>query len=494
MIVHVDPTEIVGLLTLGIHDAGIYFAEHARVQATSATLAGRLDAVFMGVDDASLFLGVVDRRLVHNGKFLLGPTLIAKRLIEASERFDSGGFLFRRGVTSHELVAFFAVCSGIRAKCASIDDARQLLRSRGVFSIELSPPFGSAGWLGGLDEPSAARVAAEVVRSLGGAIPAYQRLREAVETAHAAAEHGKDIDVSDSRGAVESLLAEMETNAADVLHLARYPDHANHTIGHSVRVALLVLMAGRHLGFPPRALVEIGTAGLLHDVGKARVPREVLFKKGKLDPEERRLVESHAVLGARILLGTPDSPPLGVAAAFGHHMRHDRNGYPAIPQWGAQGRITALMQVCDVFEAMTAVRPNRASLSPRRAYELMMADRGAFDRSAFAAFVGAIGFFPPGSRVKLVSGEEAFVLRAGRDPEKPVVEVMRTTEGAVVPLKDRRAIDLENPDEAGALKIDDVLVDDLAPGNGSVEEHGDEHAEGAQECCDPAATATPESA
>ena len=490
MIVHVDPTEIVGFLTLGIHDAGVYFPEHARVQATAATLAARFDAVFMGVDDASLFLGVVERRLVHNGKFLLGPTLIAKRLIEASERMCCGGFLFRRGITSQELVAFFAVCSGIRAKCASLDDARQLLRSRGVFSIEMSPPFGTAGWLGGLEEASAARVAAEVVRSLGGAIPAYQRLREAVETAHSAAEHGKDIDVSDSRGAVESLLAEMENNAADVLHLARYPDHASHTIGHSVRVALLVLMAGRHLRFPPRALVEIGTAGLLHDVGKARVPRAVLFKKGKLDAEERRLVESHAVHGARILLATPDSPPLGVAAAFGHHVRHDRHGYPAMPQWGAQGRVTALMQVCDVFEALTSVRPNRPSLSPRRAYEVMMADRGAFDRSAFAAFVGAIGFFPPGSRVRLVSGEEAFVLRAGRDPEKPVVEIMRTTDGAVVPLKSRRAIDLENPDEAGELKIDDVLIEDVVHDNHSAEEH----AEGGQEaCCDPAQAAPAES-
>lgn len=466
----VDPTEIVGFLTLGIHDAGMYFAEHARVRQTAHVLEARFGKDLGEEPDASLFLGVVDGRLVHAGKLLLGPTLIAKRLLDAAARFRCGGFRFKRGTTASEIVAFFAVAAGTRAPLASLDEARSLLASRGVMGIELSPQFGEEGWLGGTRISIEEAVAAEVVRSFGGAIPAYQRLREAVEVAHASGERSREVDVPESRATVEALLGALQDRSAEVLHFARYPDYASYTVGHSVRVALLALIVGRSIGLEPRLLVEIGTAGLLHDVGKSKIPHEVLFKPGRLDDEERRVISTHTTLGAKILLATADAPPLGIAAAFGHHLRHDRRGYPRLAPWGATGRVTALVQVCDVFEALTAVRPYKPSLTPLRAYEIMAADKGAFDPASLAAFVRAVGFFPPGNRVRLRSGEQAFVLRVGADPAKPVVELTHDPGGSPLANADRLVLDLAGEEPGSPREIDDVVLDDVEHAATSAEE------------------------
>ena len=139
----IDPTEIVGLMTLGIHDATIYFPEHARVLSTAVTLTKTFDDVLQGDHHGGLFLGVVDERLVHDGKFLLGPTLIAKRLIDAAVRMRCGGFMIRRGVAEAELIAFFALCGAVRTKSESLDESRQLLRSRGVFGVTSRSHSGS---------------------------------------------------------------------------------------------------------------------------------------------------------------------------------------------------------------------------------------------------------------------------------------------------------------------------------------------------------------
>jgi len=94
-----------------------------------------------------------------------------------------------------------------------------------------------------------------------------------------------------------------------------------------------------------------------------------------------------------------------------------------VPCWHAVGKATALLHVCDVFEALTAVRPYKPALTPRRAFEIMLADRGSFHPGALQALVRCTGLYPPGSRVLLSSGERALVLVAGSDIERPAVRV-----------------------------------------------------------------------
>jgi hypothetical protein len=193
-------------------------------------------------------------------------------------------------------------------------------------------------------------------------------------------------------------------------------------------------------------------------VGKGRIPDAILMKRGPLDDEERRLMQQHPVLGAEVLLATRDAPAYAVAAAWGHHLRRDGQGYPEFAPWGRASRVTSLIHVCDVFEALTAVRPYKTSCSPRRAFSIMLADPGSYDPSAFAAFVSAIGFYPPGSRLRLSDGSQALVLRAGAHPGRPIVEVRRTPSGKYVPSEEWRPLDLGEP---GAPTVLDFAEEDL---------------------------------
>ena len=77
-------------------------------------------------------------------------------------------------------------------------------------------------------------------------------------------------------------------------------------------------------------------------------------------------MSAHPTLGATILLENQGVGPLGVAAAWGHHLRFDGGGYPPTPSWRIKSKVTSLVQACDVFEALTAVRPYKAPMAPRR--------------------------------------------------------------------------------------------------------------------------------
>jgi HD-GYP domain-containing protein (c-di-GMP phosphodiesterase class II) len=455
------PGEIVNLLTRGIQAAGVYFPEHPRVADAATRLAAEFDRALAARDADRFVLCVVDRRLVFEGRFLLGPTLMAKKLIDRAEQFKSGGFVFRRGVAASELTAFFALCGASRTRVESVEEARRLFASRGILSVEL-PAQGTDADRAGAPGPRLDDVpSARPVQELGGAISTYQHLRESVEGSLALAEAGRSPDLEECRTTVESMLADVTARPADVLHLARYPDYDSYTIGHSVRVALLALLVGRRLGADERALLDIGTACLLHDVGKSRVPHEILFKRGRLDADERRRMSAHSMDGAKILLGTPTAGPLAIAAAFGHHLRHDGCGYPAIEPWQRRGRSTSLVQACDVFEALTAIRPYKPALLPSRALEIMLGDRGAFDPWALSALVATVGLYPPGSRVRLDTGEQAIVLRAGAHLARPVVELSRGADGRALSAADRLVVDLSEPRNNCERRVEEIVFDDV---------------------------------
>ena len=160
---------------------------------------------------------------------------------------------------------------------------------------------------------------------------------------------------------------------------------------------------------------------MYHDVGKGRIPEEVLYKPGRLDDDERRVMNMHPELGASILLEGEGVSSCALGAAWGHHLRYDGSGYPDRRPWHESTRATSLIQICDVFEALTARRPYKAPYSPARAFQILYSDPGAFDPALLAAFTRALGLYPPGRFVLLSDGRLGRVARAGRALDRPVV-------------------------------------------------------------------------
>ncbi len=453
--------DLVARLCSGLRHRRLYFEGHPEVRACAEQVAHDLAALLAESGKELFFLGVAQGRLLHEGRYLIGSTILGRRLVDLLQRLHSGGLLFRAGVESAEIAELLNVSALVTGATAGLEESRGLLRSRNVRHIELSPPYEDVGWFGQFlyDRDEGGSGAGSGDARDDEMMPVYQSLFDTVDVAHGRAAAGTNLDVDHSRSVVESLLQAAQGGFTDILRLVRYPDYDAYTVGHSVRVALLSVMVGHRLGAPPALLIELGAAGLLHDVGKARIPEAILYKAGPLEPEERRVVSQHACLGAQILLEQRGASPLAIGAAFGHHLRYDRRGYPATESWAVAHRVTSLIQVCDVFEALTAVRPYKAALTPRRAYEIMLSEQGAYDGGALRALVSAMGLYPPGSRVALSSGARALVIASSEDLVRPRVQITHAASGEELASDARPMLDLVAP-EASELEVAHLLLED----------------------------------
>ncbi len=164
-----------------------------------------------------------------------------------------------------------------------------------------------------------------------------------------------------------------------VLPTVPLKSHDEYTFVHSVNVSLLVLAQARGFGFDGPLLHAIGVAALLHDVGKLRVPLDVLNKAGKLSGDEWTTMASHAELGAWELGALANSAPLSILVAFEHHLRYDGEpNYPAVRVARAPSLASQLTAIADVYDAICTVRPYRRALSQAAALDVLRGRAGTF--------------------------------------------------------------------------------------------------------------------
>jgi HD-GYP domain-containing protein (c-di-GMP phosphodiesterase class II) len=164
-----------------------------------------------------------------------------------------------------------------------------------------------------------------------------------------------------------------------VLPTVPLKSHDEYTFVHSVNVSLLVLAQARGFGFEGALLHTIGVAALLHDVGKLRVPLEVLNKAGKLSGDEWQIMASHAELGAWELAALAQSAPLSILVAYEHHLRYDGEpNYPAVRGARIPTLASQLTAIADVYDAICTVRPYRRALSQAAALDVLRSRAGTF--------------------------------------------------------------------------------------------------------------------
>ncbi len=445
--------KLVILLSSGFAQRRLYFADHPKVAGHSREFVAQLGRYLDEVDQDEIFLGVIDGKLVHNGRYLIGPSIAGGPLIEFVTRMHGGGLAFTRLTTDAEVRALFSMAAELREPTSGLTEARALLASRGITTIHVAAPYHEASGL----MPEDAQVSWQGKDQGGGGLESpllvYQALFDVVTAAHGNASLSRALDIESTRSVSEYLLHSTRANFTDIMHLMHYPDFDSYTVGHSVRVATLAVFAGDRLGLSDEHLLDLGTAGLLHDVGKSKIPDEILYKPGRLDAGEFAIMQSHAAIGAEILLEHKTATQLDVAAAWGHHIRHDGGGYPKTPPWGARNKITALLQICDVFEALTAVRPYKAPMTPRTAFEIMLKDQGAFDPGLLAVFVNTLGLYPPGNVVRLNDGTYGSVVAATADIERPRVRLTHDPEGKPLPDESRVECDLTSTPECSVAEL-----------------------------------------
>jgi putative nucleotidyltransferase with HDIG domain len=453
-----DLDRLVILLSSGIAQRKLYFAEHPKVRAIGQEFASKLRRFLREGEEEqeALFIGIVDSKLVYNGRYLVGPSIAGGQLVEFARILNCGGFSFGKRTTGEEVQELLGLASELRDPTSSLAEARMLLASRGIVNIDIASHYCSPSSLAADEEQIAWQGKDTGGTYLQSPLLVYQALYDVVTTAHGSAGLNHALDIDGARSVSEYLLHSTRASFTDMMQLMHYPDCDSYTVGHSVRVATLAVFIGDNLGLPDEQLLELGAAGLLHDVGKSKIPDEILFKPGRLDAEEFRIIKSHARLGAEILLEHRNVSPMDVAAAWGHHLRHDGGGYPEKPPWAVRNQVTSLLQICDVFEALTAIRPYKAPMAPRSAYEIMLNDKGAFEPALLNAFVHALGLYPPGNHVRLSDGSLGTVLASRPDIDRPQIRVTHDAEGQFLP--EPRIVDLSRREDP-ALAVSELILD-----------------------------------
>ena len=178
----------------------------------------------------------------------------------------------------------------------------------------------------------------------------------------------------------------MQSNPLVLLNITRLKSKDEVTFLHSIAVSALMVRLAQHIELDEATVQLIGMAGLLHDVGKTQIPDAVLNKHGKLTEEERALIRKHPEFGHEILLRYPDIPEMVLDVCRYHHERLDGRGYPDGLAAADIGLYVRICTICDVYDAITSIRPYKKPWTHADAVKWMMSQQGAFDRELLHEF------------------------------------------------------------------------------------------------------------
>lgn len=183
-----------------------------------------------------------------------------------------------------------------------------------------------------------------------------------------------------------------------------------YTFKHSVDVATMAMIVAKQHGLKKEQIYEIGVAGLLHDLGKSKIPNEVLNKPARLTDEEFEIMKQHSVYGYNILKGkesVSDQVRLGVLQ---HHEKVNGKGYPMGVMADRMHPYAKILSVVDIYDALVTARPYKKAFSQRDAVEMIMSMTDELDLDVMKSFLGSMILYPVDSIVQLSNGEKAKVV------------------------------------------------------------------------------------
>jgi HD-GYP domain-containing protein (c-di-GMP phosphodiesterase class II) len=279
---------------------------------------------------------------------------------------------------------------------------------------------------------------------------------------------GRSASVKKVKRAVQGIVDQVLSNEVSLVGLTTIRDYDEYTFTHSVNVCIFSIAIGRRLGLTRLQLYDLGMAALFHDVGKSRVPLEVLTKPGALTEEEWRIMQSHPWLGVLTLFGLRgygESPYRGMIVAMEHHMKTDLTGYPRTLRPRSLVLYSKIVAVADGFDAATSRRAyQNTPLQPDEVLREMWENpRRGYDAVLVKALINLMGIYPVGTCVILDTYDVAIVHAANGDVtqiHRPVVRILIRADGSREnpgPL-----VNLAETDEAGNYRRTIIKVTDPA--------------------------------
>jgi HD-GYP domain-containing protein (c-di-GMP phosphodiesterase class II) len=290
---------------------------------------------------------------------------------------------------------------------------------------------------------------------------------------------GRSPNIKKIKRVVQGIVDQILNEETSLIGLTTIRDYDEYTFTHSVNVCIFSVALGKRLGFNKLQLYDLGMAALFHDIGKSRVPSEIINKADGLNEDEWRLIAAHPWMGALALFqlrGQQDLPYRAMVVAHEHHMKMDLTGYPRAIRPRSMSMFSKIVAVADGFDAATSRRSYQTTpLNPAQVLQEMRDNpRRGMDPVVVKAFINLTGIYPVGTLVVLDTFELGIVHAVNTIPEmlsRPIVRVISDAlgnlqhPGTLVDLAEQREdgmylrtiIKTENPDRYG-IRVGDYFL------------------------------------
>ncbi|NLJ69769.1 MAG: HD-GYP domain-containing protein [Firmicutes bacterium] len=245
---------------------------------------------------------------------------------------------------------------------------------------------------------------------------------------------GSCLNIAPIAQVVNNIVDEVVSNREIILPLADIRKHDDYTFGHSVNVCIISTMLGVALELNDLALRELAMGAILHDVGKVKVPEEILLKPAALTPEEWAEMKKHTLYGFELLRGGEEVSSRTAHVSYQHHERCNGSGYPRALRGEEIHLFAKIAAVADTYDAMTSDRVYREGVTPYETLkvikELAAEECGELDKDVVDVFLANVMPYPPGCKVRLTTGEVGMVVgKAQHARDSVMVEVSYDAKG-----------------------------------------------------------------
>jgi len=289
----------------------------------------------------------------------------------------------------------------------------------------------------------------------------YDHTRSYIDkTLTAVGQGSREVDTEQAKSLVNEMIDNILVKPHAMAWLTHLKNRDEYTMTHSVNVCILALTFGRHMQLPREQLEILGVGALLHDIGKLRVPTEILNKPDRLTRDEFEIMKKHPVEGYDILREDLLMSPQILDIVLHHHERISGQGYPEGMLGDSISGLTKMTSIVDVFDAITSDRCYHDGLSPYIALQnIYRWTDNAFDKNLVEGFMGCMGVYPVGSLVELNQGQIAVVIATTPKTKlRPMLLLLTDKEKHF--LKTRRILNLSSQDwekSTSRLEIKNVI-------------------------------------
>ncbi len=409
----------------------LYPVENATVQKALDEL--QISSTALLLRESELELRLAGDFLFINGTRLrleLDNFAALSNLLTTLTAFDIGVFHTRAGVERREWQALLSIMLSLLAE-TGVEDRYTALIER--LSLANTPHIDFEPATDATEELSAQEARELARRTYAQGVAVTKDVVNSIRL-------GRTSSVKKVKRAVQMIVDQVLTNETSIMGLTTLRDYDEYTFTHSVNVCIFAVALGRKIGLTKLQLYDLGMTALLHDIGKAKIPIEVLNKVNGLSEDEWRVIQAHPWRGAMTLFGLrtyEEIPYKSILVAHEHHMKTDLTGYPRAIRPRTLGIFSRLVAVADGFDAATTRRAYQTvPIEPDQVLREMWTNpRRGYDPIVVKALINLIGVYPIGTCVILDTFEVAIVAQANADREllnRPVVRIVIDPAGSLI--------------------------------------------------------------